>query len=117
MVTSKPKVYADRILVRFDLCAFFADVYGAELSGERSAKSELLAHVLQQEQLRPLSACMIGDRKHDIQGAKAHAGVLGLGVLWGFGTRHELEEAGADDIVETVQNLAATVHRVTQACS
>jgi phosphoglycolate phosphatase len=112
VVTSKPEVYADRIVDHFGLRSYFADVYGAELSGERSAKSDLIAHVLEQERIHPSSACMIGDRRHDIQGAKAHPGMLGVGVLWGYGTQHELEAAGADALVDRIATLPAALHRL-----
>jgi phosphoglycolate phosphatase len=98
VVTSKPTVYADRIVDHFRLRPFFADVYGSELSGERSAKAELLAHILHAERIDPVATCMIGDREHDVAGARAH-GVPALGVLWGYGTRAELESAGATALV------------------
>jgi phosphoglycolate phosphatase len=113
VVTSKPTVFATRILEHFGLRARFSAVYGSELSGERSTKSELIAHVLAREQIRPTQACMIGDRRHDIEGARCHRGVLSLGVLWGYGTRSELEAAGANDLVESVGALPAAVRRLT----
>ena len=112
VVTSKPQVYADRILAHFGLRDRFTAVYGAELSGERSGKKELLAYVLEQERICPSDACMIGDRRHDMEGAKAHPGLVALGVLWGYGTRGELDAAGADDLVERVEQLPATVRRM-----
>jgi phosphoglycolate phosphatase len=112
LVTSKAHVYASRILEHFGLADRFAGVYGAELSGERSAKAELIAHALQRERIEASTACMIGDRKHDIEGAKAHQGVLTVGVLWGYGTRDELEGAGADVVVASIAELPAAVRQL-----
>jgi phosphoglycolate phosphatase len=108
VVTSKAHVYADRIIDHFQLRQFFPRVYGAELSGERSTKAELLAYALSSEPTPPESACMIGDRHHDIEGAKAHA-LNAIGVTWGYGTRSELETAGADRIVDRLEELPAAV--------
>lgn len=113
VVTSKAKVYADRIIDHFGLRGHFSCVYGSELSGERGEKVELLAHVLEQERIEPASACMIGDRKYDVEGAKAN-GLSSLGVLWGYGSRSELEAAGADLIVEALAELPATVEQLAR---
>jgi phosphoglycolate phosphatase len=51
---------------------------------------------------------MVGDRRHDISGAHA-VGMRGLGVLWGYGTRDELEAAGADQLVDSPPDLARAV--------
>jgi phosphoglycolate phosphatase len=116
VVTSKPHVYADRIIDHFGLREHFARVYGAELSGARSEKAELIEHVLREERIDPASTCMIGDRRHDIEGARAN-GVAGLGVLWGYGSREELERAGAADIVESVAAIPGVLARLTASCS
>ncbi|WP_437588300.1 HAD hydrolase-like protein [Sorangium sp. So ce1000] len=108
LVTSKAAVYAERIVDHFGLRAHVPRVYGAELSGERSTKAELIAHALERESLTPADACMIGDREHDILGAKVH-GLVAIGVTWGYGSRAELEAAGADRIVDTLEELVLTV--------
>ncbi len=88
--TSKPHAYAGKIVEHFGLSRYFGKVYGAELDGTRSAKSELIAHVLQEEGIEASRTVMIGDRKHDLIGANAND-VAGIGVLWGYGSREELE--------------------------
>ncbi|MEO6599247.1 MAG: HAD hydrolase-like protein [Polyangiaceae bacterium] len=103
MATSKPQVFARRILDHFELSRYFKCVYGSELSGERSNKGDLIAHVLTQEGLTN-DAWMIGDRLHDIRGAKLN-GLRSAGVLWGYGSRAELTEAGADAIFENMTDL------------
>jgi phosphoglycolate phosphatase len=104
VVTSKPRVFANTIIDHFDLRQYFSQVYGSELSGERSNKGELIAHVLQSEGILPANVWMIGDRLHDVLGAKAN-GVRVAGVLWGYGSREELSEAGADRLFQTMPEL------------
>jgi phosphoglycolate phosphatase len=101
VVTSKPHLYANRIVEHFGLRRFFANVYGAELSGERSHKSELVADALAGEGALPSRACMIGDREHDIVGANAH-GLSSVGVAWGYGSTEELCRAGATRFIHDV---------------
>lgn len=109
VVTSKPEVYANIIIEHFELRQYFGHVYGSELSGERSNKGELIAHVLQRENITQSHAWMIGDRLHDVVGAKRN-GLRSAGVLWGYGSREELRNAGADAVFETMPEL---VHAFT----
>jgi phosphoglycolate phosphatase len=103
VVTSKPHVFARRILEHFDLLSTFVGVYGSELAGKHGDKVSLLRHVLDVERFdsRPY---MIGDRRHDVEGAHAH-GLGAVGVLWGYGSRAELETAGADALVASMAEL------------
>ncbi|MCX2722420.1 HAD hydrolase-like protein [Roseibium salinum] len=87
--TSKPHAYAGKIVEHFGLMPYFGKVHGSELDGTRSAKTELIAHVLEEEKIAASRTIMIGDRKHDLAGANAN-GVAGIGVLWGYGSRDEL---------------------------
>jgi len=103
VVTSKPHVYAEAILKHFKLRDMFVAVYGSELSGERCDKSILLRHMLSLEGDKEPSI-MIGDRRYDI--AAAHtSGLKSVGVLWGYGSYAELEQAGAAKIVASVAEL------------
>jgi phosphoglycolate phosphatase len=104
VVTSKPGVYADRIIDHFGLRVHFPRVYGAELSGALGTKSELIALALSTEGIVPSDAIMIGDREHDILGAKAQ-GVAAIGVTWGYGSRAELLDAGAEHVVGSLSEL------------
>ena len=110
VVTSKPEVFANRIIDHFELRPFFKRVYGSELSGERSHKGELIAHVLASEGLHAAEVWMVGDRMHDIRGAKQN-GVRAAGVLWGYGAREELAEAGADAMFGSMAELVTTFER------
>ncbi len=105
VVTSKPTVFARKIVDHFALQAYFHNVYGSELDGTRANKAELIAHVLEQEHIPSNDAAMIGDREHDIKGALANA-VQPIGVLWGYGSRAELIQAGAPVLCETPEVLA-----------
>lgn len=106
VVTSKPAVFAARIVEHFHLASLFQGVHGSELSGENSDKAELVAHVLRSEQLDAARAVMIGDRGADIAGGRANQTAT-VGVLWGYGSRDELEQAQPDAIVASMAELAA----------
>ena len=108
VATSKPSVFAKRIIDHFDLTEFFLSVDGAELDGTHGDKTSLIAHILQRDNLQPGEVIMIGDRKYDITGA-ADNGVRGIGVLWGYGTREELESAGASSLVEIPGELLSVI--------
>lgn len=117
LATSKPTVFAKVILEHFDLMKYFDVVCGSELDGSRVKKGDVIAYALAQiVELERVSeadsanafdkslAVMIGDREHDILGAKEN-GLDSIGVLYGYGNRAEHEAAGADYIVETVEEL------------
>jgi phosphoglycolate phosphatase len=104
VVTSKPEVFANQIIDHFELRQFFGHVYGSELSGERGNKGELIAHVLASEGLASEKCWMIGDRLHDMRGAKLNS-LRAAGVLWGYGSREELTRAGADAIFADMPEL------------
>jgi phosphoglycolate phosphatase len=105
VVTSKPEVFATQIIDHFELRPYFKHVYGSELNGERSNKGDLIAHVLTRERLTN-DAWMIGDRLHDIRGAKLNK-LRSAGVLWGYGSREELLEAGADALFGNMSELVS----------
>ncbi len=104
VATSKPTPYASRILAHFNLTRYFDGVYGAELTGERSDKAELVAFVMEEEALNPRTTWMIGDRSHDIIGG-ARNGLRTIGVRWGFGSDAELVEAESDFIVDDMAQI------------
>ena len=103
LCTSKPEVYARRIVTLFGLSEFLTGVYGADLAGRFDDKAQLLAHLAATERVDTSLATMIGDRSHDIRAARFN-GARSVGVLWGYGSAEEL--AGADAIVRTPAELA-----------
>lgn len=94
LATSKPHVYATRILDHFGIAPLFSGVYGSELDGRHDDKGELIAHLLASERLDAANCRMFGDRLHDVIGARKN-GIETVGVTWGYGSRQELLEAGA----------------------
>jgi phosphoglycolate phosphatase len=108
LATSKRAIFANRILDHLKFAAYFDGIYGSVPSGELDHKPELLAHIVSKHSLSPSRSLMVGDRRHDISGAHA-VGMRGLGVLWGYGARDELETAGADQLVESPSDLARAV--------
>jgi phosphoglycolate phosphatase len=108
LATSKRAVFANRILDHLKLTTYFNGIYGSGPNGELDHKPELLSHILSKNGLSPPHGVMVGDRRYDISGAHS-VGMRGLGVLWGYGTRDELESAGADQLVEFPADLARAV--------
>ena len=106
VATSKPTVVAEMVISHFELDKYFSFIGGSELNGERSDKSEVIQYTLEQNNIKDLNRCvMVGDRKHDIIGAKK-VGITGIGVLYGYGDYTELSEAKADYIVKDVDELS-----------
>jgi phosphoglycolate phosphatase len=104
VASSKPEIYVRQILEHFELIEFFEGVFGSELDGTRTNKSELLRFAVSQTAIDPTRATMIGDRKHDIIGA-ADNSIATIGVLYGYGSLEELTEAGADRLAKTTVEL------------
>ena len=104
VATSKPGVYAERIIDHFKLRVYFERVFGSELDGGRSDKTELLRYALKATRVDPLQAIMIGDRSHDMIGARNN-GMIAVGVLYGYGSKDELVGAGAHQVCATPQGL------------
>ncbi len=105
VASSKPEVFVRRILKHFKLDSYFTFMGGADFEETRVKKADVIRYVLQENQITDLSkVIMIGDRKHDVLGAK-ETGMESIGVLYGYGSREELVEAGADHLAETVFDL------------
>lgn len=105
VATSKPVDFAERILEHFDLDQYFDFVGGATMDEERTSKEDVIAYVVEEAQLIDLDELiLVGDTKYDILGAKAF-GIRSVGVLYGFGTKEELERAGADYIARDLDEL------------
>lgn len=106
LATSKPHLYARDITAHLGVAPYLEQTFGAELDGTRGTKADLLAHALAATGSGP--AVMIGDRRHDIEGARAN-GIRSVGVLWGYGSRDELVAAGADRLADAPGALAETI--------
>ncbi|MGI9236629.1 MAG: HAD hydrolase-like protein [Woeseiaceae bacterium] len=103
VATSKPHVQAKRIVDHFGMSQFFESIYGSELDGTRSKKTELLAYAIAQNP-GVVERTMVGDRKHDLIGAVAND-MCPIGVSYGYGSVEELEAAGAVSIAGTPVEL------------
>jgi len=109
VATSKPEVFAKKILNYVQADEYFTDIVGALLNETRLKKDEVIAHLLEKNNIRDLSeVIMVGDREHDIIGAKSF-GIDSIGVLYGYGDRDELETAGATYIAETPMDIAEII--------
>ncbi len=105
VATSKPEAYARQILERFGLASYFDCIAGASMDESKVKKDEIITDALSRCGVgEKKQAVMIGDREHDIFGAKK-TGLDSIGVLFGFGSREELEAAGADYIVNTPEEI------------
>jgi len=108
LATSKPEIYARRIVERFDLAPYLDFVGGATLSGERNAKADVIAYVLNETGTAADQTIMVGDRRHDVEGAAVHR-LPAIGVLWGYGDETELRTAGAAQIASDPGELARLI--------
>lgn len=104
IATSKPLVYTNRILAKYRLRPYFKFVSGAELDGTRDNKNEVIEYAIEKLGCPRDRIIMVGDRKHDIIGAKK-CGIASCGVRWGYAEPGELEAAGADYIAENMDDL------------
>ena len=109
LATSKPEEFAAEILRYFHIDQYFDFVAAATMDGTRNSKSAVIAHALLSCEIADLaSTVMIGDREYDIIGAKA-AGIDSIGVLYGYGSREELQSAGATYIAEHVSDIMSLI--------
>ncbi len=110
VATSKPHIYANQIIKYFNLSPLFDGVYGSELDGTRVVKGELIHYILLTENLESSDVVMVGDRQHDIIGAKLH-NVATIGVTYGYGTEEELKTHGANKIAHSPEEITKLVIR------
>ena len=104
LATSKPTVFAEKILVNYNIIQYFQDVVGSNFDGTMSNKTEMIRYIFKKPWLEKEKTVMIGDRRHDIIGA-VNNGIDSIGVLFGYGSREELKEAGALYVVKDIEEL------------
>lgn len=105
VATAKPLKFAIPILERCGLRGYFTDVYGSELARQNTQKGDLIRAILTQHRVSAASAVMVGDRRHDIEGAHTN-GVFAVGVTYGYGSAAELREAGADLLCDSLGQVS-----------
>ena len=114
LATSKPLVFARQIIEMRGVADYFTVAVGANLDGTRTDKAEVITEVLRQLNGPEISrALMVGDRRHDIVGAKA-CGMESVGVEYGFAEKGELQSAGAEYVVPTVEALEELLLRLAE---
>lgn len=105
LATSKPEEFALRILEHFELKKYFTVVAGASMDSSRSKKGDVIAYALSMcGNVDKSTVVMVGDREHDIIGAKENA-LASIGVLYGYGNEEELQNSGADFIAATPEDI------------
>lgn len=110
VATSKPTPFARQMLEKDGLDGFFAGIYGCFLDGRRTAKAAVIEAVLTEQALHREHTVMVGDREHDVFGAKTHQLAV-IGVLYGYGSKEELMDAGATEVVADVATLTRRLLR------
>ena len=104
LATSKPELQARRVLAAFSLTAYFKGIAGGDDTKDGGNKEKILARLVQTQAIPTAAAVMVGDRAYDICAANA-LGIAGVGVTYGYGSREELEKAGATHIVSSIDAL------------
>ncbi|MDE5965955.1 MAG: HAD family hydrolase [Lachnospiraceae bacterium] len=111
LATSKPEKFAVKILEHFHITNYFDFVAGSNMDGSRSKKAEVLTHALKHLEITDKSSVvMVGDREHDIFGAE-QVGIDSIGVLYGYGSKEELRDAGATYIVNVPEEISDIIYR------
>ena len=105
VVTSKRQDFARHVVEHFGLAKHITEVIGFESSGSTTDKARLLQALLEREAIEKERSWMVGDRSYDVNAARQN-GVRAIGVLWGYGSRSELESAGAEAVAESWEMLA-----------
>ena len=108
LATSKPQEYATEILKYFCIDEYFDSIAGSSMNNNHETKKDVIEKIFLQNDIDKESSVMIGDREHDIIGAK-QAGIDAVGVLYGFGDTTELETQGPLYIADTVEKLNAWI--------
>lgn len=108
VATAKPDLYAGKILERMELDQLFIEICGASADNSRADKTSIIGHVLTQHDINPKRSWMIGDKEHDIMGAKKHS-LQSIACAYGYGTAEEYEIAQPTLICHSVQHLKEIV--------
>ena len=107
VATSKPEIFSIQIADHFGFAQYFDAICGSTMDQTRATKASVIEYALERNKIQDKSqVLMVGDREHDILGAKQN-GLKSCGLLFGYGTRQELEKAGADFIAKDISALKA----------
>jgi len=111
VASSKAEPFVREVAAHFDLLDMFEHVVGATLDLRRSSKADVIGEALERLGAAPTEVTMVGDRSHDVLGARTKGVGRAFGVLWGFGTEDELVAAGADAVVAEPGDLLGHLGR------
>ncbi len=111
VATSKPRVFAERIIQYLEFGPFFEHVFGPNLNGHLDDKTELVKDIITRCGLAPERTLMVGDRRHDVLAGKANQ-IATIGITYGYGSFQEISEAAPDLMCDSPKDLALTVKRL-----
>lgn len=111
VATSKPTVFAKKILRHFNLDAYFVDIIGSNLDNTRTDKTEIISHVITLHNLQTSQCIMVGDRKHDMIGAKNNS-MKTIGVTYGYGSLQELLDCQPDFLANDCEEINSIIIRM-----
>lgn len=111
VATSKPEIMAKEVARKYGIADDFDMIAGANIDGTRTKKIDVIRYAMSELNLSAQDVVMIGDRYTDIDAAKA-LGISSIGVLYGYGTREELESCGADYLAEDTNALKELVQKL-----
>lgn len=115
VATAKYQAYAQQILDANGLAGLFTGIYGSEEDGHLGDKTELLGHLLSEEDINPAQCVMIGDTKFDIIAGR-NQNMTTVAVSWGYGDQSELKEAGAHFFADSVDELPELI-KTAMSCA
>ena len=104
VATAKPLAFAVPILEHCGLRGYFTGAYGSDLGRTNTLKGEIIRAVLREHGISAANVVMVGDRRHDIEGAR-ESGVFSVGVTYGYGSATELREAGTDMLCHSPEEI------------
>ena len=108
LATSKPEAFALEVLVHFDIKKYFDDAVGSNMDGTLAEKYEIIKYIIEKNNLKKEETIMVGDRKYDIIGAHEN-GIHSIAVMYGYGSKEELEEAKPTYFCSNVTDILKTI--------
>jgi len=112
LATSKSKKFALEVLKYFEIENYFDEVVGSNLDGTLSGKEEIIKYIIENNKLDKAETIMAGDRKYDIIGANKN-GIDSIAVLYGYGTKEELEESKPTYLCKSVMDILEIIEKKT----
>ncbi|UCB43775.1 MAG: HAD hydrolase-like protein [Dehalococcoidales bacterium] len=113
VVTTKPTVYAERIIKHFSLAQWFSDIFGTELDGRFDNKAELVEFILRNLKLVPEETAMVGDKKEDIIAAKSNR-IRTIGFTYGYGSKQEISNSAPDYVCNSPSEVQMTIMSICE---